>query len=81
MNDLTAIFSKSQQNNSGKKPLEDELQPIASRGVITLSITYSTGLISNLSTRESLSSVMKNLPTQTFGKAELPLEGGAVNES
>ena len=26
MNDLTAIFSKSQQNNSGKKPLEDELQ-------------------------------------------------------
>ena len=32
MNDLTAIFSKSQQNNSGKKPLEDELQ-LATYGV------------------------------------------------
>ena len=26
MNDLTAIFTKSQQNSAGKKPLEDELQ-------------------------------------------------------
>ena len=42
MNDLTAIFSKSQQNSSRKEPLEDELQlGMDSVNFDTLYIRYS----------------------------------------